>query len=237
MVTAEGRDLGADAAPLSLLAQVLAPGPGCDGDAHGIGSRIEPHLAVAEEDQRTEVALVEVIAAQRLHAGLLDGLTGVGNLEQVDVRRLVEATDVFAQAEHGGAAVLGRVAADALEDAQPVVERVREDVDVGVRPGDEVAIEPYGLSGYGGHDSGSGSAAPRTPLPLALHCPSRARRRVHWRRNSLPMNPFERSRRMLIRRSSRSASTHSGWIWTARVNIFSDTSARPITLYRRPMNR
>ena len=34
------------------------------------------------------------------------------------------------------------VAADALEDAEAVVQRVRQDVDLGLVPGDELAVHP-----------------------------------------------------------------------------------------------
>ena len=39
-------------------------------------------------------------------------------------------------------AVLGLVAADPLEDAGAVVQPMRQDVDLGVLPGDELAVVP-----------------------------------------------------------------------------------------------
>ncbi len=107
---------------------------------------MEPHGAVADEDERTDVALLEPVAAQAFENGLLQLLEGHGNVEQVDVRRLVEAAQVLRQPEHRRAAVGGAVAADALEDAEPVVERVGEDVDAGLVPVHELAVEPDRLA-------------------------------------------------------------------------------------------
>src|SRR5581483_2811148 len=56
-------------------------------------------------------------------------------------RRGLQPLQVLAQAEHGRTRA-GRVAADALEHAGAVVEPVRADVDAGVGPVDELAVEP-----------------------------------------------------------------------------------------------
>ena len=55
---------------------------------------------------------------------------------------LEEPTDVLAVAEDVAAAIGPLVAADALEHAEAVVERVGHDVDVGLVPGDQGAIHP-----------------------------------------------------------------------------------------------
>ena len=56
-----------------------------------------------------------------------------------------------------GAAVVALVAADALEDAETVVQRVREDVDARVLEGHELSIDPDLVDGIelrraGSHD-------------------------------------------------------------------------------------
>ena len=47
--------------------------------------------------------------------------------------------------------VVGLVGADALEHAHAVVQGVGEDVDLGVVPGDELAVHPDLLGGGDGH--------------------------------------------------------------------------------------
>jgi hypothetical protein len=61
--------------------------------------------------------------------------------------------------------------------------------------------------------------------------PLRQRRKIRLR------TPLSLSRRILMIRNSRIASTHCGLIWTARVNIFVAAPTRPIALYSRPSKR
>ena len=65
----------------------------------------------------------------------------VGQVEVVELGRLLEPLEVLAVAEDRRAA-LGLIAADALEDAGAVVQAVAEDVHLGVLPGDELAVLP-----------------------------------------------------------------------------------------------
>jgi hypothetical protein len=58
------------------------------------------------------------------------------------VRRAEQPLDVLAEPEDRGAAVVALVAADALEDAEAVVERVRQHVDARLLPAHERAVEP-----------------------------------------------------------------------------------------------
>src|SRR3954462_2585099 len=62
-------------------------------------------------------------------------------LHAVDFRRVEKALYVLAQAEDGGP-TFGLVTADAFEDARPVVQDVRHDVDPRVVPFDELAVVP-----------------------------------------------------------------------------------------------
>ena len=58
----------------------------------------------------------------------------------------VEPVHVLAEAEDRGAAVVALVAADALEDRETIVERVREHVHLRLVPGDQPAVEPDALA-------------------------------------------------------------------------------------------
>ena len=73
-----------------------------------------------------------------------DLLGRVGQLQVVELGRLREPVEVVGVAEDRRAA-LGLVAADPLEDAGPVVQPVAEHVDLGVLPGDELAVLPNQL--------------------------------------------------------------------------------------------
>ncbi len=72
VVAREGRDLGADAALHALVAEILAPRPGRDRDADRVVARIETHRAVADVDERPDVALAHLVRAQRREDRRLD---------------------------------------------------------------------------------------------------------------------------------------------------------------------
>src|SRR3989442_2810486 len=144
MEAREGARLDPDAVLHPLVTQVGAPRPGGDGDARR-GARREPHLAVAHEDDGAEVALAEPVGAHRLEAGVDQALARVRHRQLEDVRRAVATVDGLVQAEDRRAAVVALVAADALEDPEPVVQRVGEHVDLGGLPGHELAVEPDAL--------------------------------------------------------------------------------------------
>ena len=59
----------------------------------------------------------------------------------VEPRRRFQALEMVAMAKHGRA-LLGLVAADALEDPGAVVQPVGENMDLGVLPSDELAVHP-----------------------------------------------------------------------------------------------
>ena len=134
-------DLAAHAVLDAFVAQVGAPRPHGDGDVHGAGQRVEPHLPVAQVDDRPDVALLEAVDPD----GVLDRVDELGgrerDVDQEDLGAGEHAVDVVREPEHGCAA-RRRIGADALEHAAAVVQRVREDVDLGVVPVDELAIHP-----------------------------------------------------------------------------------------------
>ncbi len=77
-------------------------------------------------------------------------LGGVGHRHVVELGRAQQALDVLGVAEHRRAE-LGVVAAHALEDAGAVVQAVRQDVDLGVLPGDEFSVHPDEVGGLHVH--------------------------------------------------------------------------------------
>src|SRR5207302_2260088 len=82
--------------------------------------------------------------------GVDDLQRGEGDVDQEDLGAVEEAGDVVGEPEHGRAARC-RVGADALEHAAAVVQRVRQDVDLGVVPVDELAVHPDLLDLVQGH--------------------------------------------------------------------------------------
>ena len=130
----------------ALVPEVRTPRPRRDRDARGRPRR-EPHLAVAHERDRPEVACLQGVRADGVDACLRDRVGRERHSHVQDVRRAEEPLDVLRQPEDCGAAVVSLVAADALEHAEPVVQRVREDMDVRLVPRDERAVEPdaFGL--------------------------------------------------------------------------------------------
>ena len=103
---------------------------------------VEPHLAVAAEGERADVAGAQPITADQLLRRLADLVQRVIERQVVEVRGLLQALEVVAVAEDRRYLGLGVVAADALEDPGAVVKPVREHVDVGVVPGHELAVFP-----------------------------------------------------------------------------------------------
>src|SRR4029077_2772908 len=99
------------------------------------------HLAVAAEHDRTHVAGGHAVRCDRL----VDRRGQVGRRQAqvplVQRRRAPQPLQVRVQAEHGRA--LGRrVGADSLEHARAVVQRVRQDVDLGIVPRYETPVTP-----------------------------------------------------------------------------------------------
>jgi hypothetical protein len=95
----------------------------------------------AVEDERADVARLEVVALHAVDLGGIDLFPRERDLHPVDVRRVEEAVGVVAQAEDGGT-VDCLVAADAFEDAHAVVQRMGQDVGGRLAPRHHLAVVP-----------------------------------------------------------------------------------------------
>ena len=133
---------GADAVGLALVAEVAPPRPRRDRDVDRRVEREEAHRPVAAVDQRADVAGALAVAADQLERRLAQLLARERDVHVVHLRRLEQPVDVLLVAEDRRALRLGVVAADALEDAGPVVQAVRQHVDLRVLPRDELAVHP-----------------------------------------------------------------------------------------------
>ena len=134
-------DLHAHALGDGVVAQVGTPRPRSDGDVGRAGAGGESHLAIAVVGDRAEVAGVESGVGDDVLAGLHDGRHVVRHRHAEDLRRVVEALNVLGQPEDGRT-LLGFVGTDAFEDASAVMERVGEDMDLGVLPRHHLAVHP-----------------------------------------------------------------------------------------------
>ena len=141
VVAGEGGNLRPDAVFQAVLAEIRPPRPGRDRHAGRVVRHIESHVAVAHEHDGPDVALHQLVDAD----GFADG---VGNLlfperhrQQTDMRGGEQPVHVLVQAEDGRAP-FALVAADALEGGQTVMQAVRQDMDLGVLPGYELAVQP-----------------------------------------------------------------------------------------------
>ena len=101
----------------------------------------DAELAVAEERDRADVTGGQAVRGDQLVRGGAQLGDRVRQIHEEHLRGVLQALQVIPQAEHRRA-LLGLVAADSLEDARPVVEPVDADVDLRVRPVDELAVHP-----------------------------------------------------------------------------------------------
>ena len=153
---------------------------------------VQVPAAGVEPDERADVALVVAVPDDRLLDGRDQVVGGPGNLAESEApRRSRSRVDVLAEPEDRRA-LRGRVAADSLEDADPVVKAGRQEGDRRLRGVHELPVHPDGLrlDGLGGHG-------------VPFSAPSRARSR--WRRSCRWWKPRRRIRAAEGPRSERPA--------------------------------
>jgi len=123
-----------------------APLPDGDHGLHRVVERVQAHRPVAAVDERADVTTLEPVAHDQLVRDLAQLLLREGQVHVVELGRLLEAVEVVVIAEDRR--TLRRlIGPDALEDAGPVVQSVREYVHLGVLPGDELSVQPDEVGG------------------------------------------------------------------------------------------
>ena len=142
METLEGGGLHPDAFLQTLFPQIRTPGPGGDRDPDRVRASMQTALAFADEDDRSDVTLFELIGADGVEARLRYLFGGERDFQTQDVSRIEQAVVVLGQPEDGGAAVLTGVAANSLEHADAVVQSMGEDMYLGLVPGHQRAVHP-----------------------------------------------------------------------------------------------
>ena len=127
----------ADALETLLHREVGAPLPCCDCEMNFRRLRRDADLLRAAPGDRADVAVGELVGLDHVAADLIDLGDRVRHLEVERGGAVDEALRMLAQLEDG--AVVG---AQALEHAATVVQRMRQDVNVGLTPRDHLAVEP-----------------------------------------------------------------------------------------------
>src|SRR5713101_9556227 len=110
METLEGRGLHPDAFFQTLFAEVRAPGPGGDRDTDGVRAGMQTALAFADENDRSDITLFELVGAHGIETCLLHLFGGERDFQAENMGRIEQAVAVLDQPKNGGAAVLTGVA-------------------------------------------------------------------------------------------------------------------------------
>ena len=173
IVAGPGRDLHPDPLLHRVVAQVGAPGPAGNRHVHRARERVQPHLAVAVVRDRPDVARRQPGRCDGVLRGLDELLHRVGDLHADDLGAAEEPLDVVGEPEHRRT-LRSLVRTDPLEHPGAVVERVRQHVDAGVLPVDEIAVHPDLGRGRDGH--GRSLEVGRRALERYCAIPSRSTR-------------------------------------------------------------
>ena len=135
------RDLRLDPLRLARLAEVRTPGKADDHDVHRVPRRCNPELAVPVEGDRAHVTRRQPVDGDDLVGRRSDLLDRVREVHVEHLRRVREAYEMVGEAKYRRPRRCV-VAANPFEYAGAVVEPVRGNVDLRVRPVDELAVHP-----------------------------------------------------------------------------------------------
>src|SRR5262245_17711739 len=138
-----------DALVNRLLAEIFAPDPARDVDLDRVVERVDAEPAVAADDNRAQITLLESVDSHDFQAGLDQLIDRIFELRAVDFAGIVQPLDVLAQSEDGRP-LRRRVAANAFEQRRAVMDHMRHDVDLRVVPIDHSSVVPYFLRGFRG---------------------------------------------------------------------------------------
>ena len=131
---------------------VFAPGEVGDVDLHGAALGIDADFAVAAQRDGPDVARRHAVGLDHVdHAGA-QLVEREGQRHAVNLGRVEQALHVLGQAKHRRPVRLP-VAANALKHAGAIVDHVAHHVNVGLLPGNQVAVVPDLRGGLDGHES------------------------------------------------------------------------------------
>ena len=129
---------------------VFAPGEVGDVDLDGRALGADADFAIAAERDGPDVAGRNAIGFNQIHHAGAKLVEGKGQLHAIDLGRIEQPLHVLGKAKDGRALRLA-IAANAFKHAGAVVDYVAHHMDVGLLPGDEVAVVPDLRGGLDGH--------------------------------------------------------------------------------------
>src|SRR5262249_51138512 len=113
-----------------------------DESANGVVRRIDAHRALADIDQRSKVRLVELVLPQEFDRGAAQIFERIAARQVAELAGVEESLDVLAKTKDRGGAVSTLVRANPFESSEPVVQRVRKNMNLCVVPIDELSVHP-----------------------------------------------------------------------------------------------
>jgi len=180
MMTGVRRGLYADAFGQAFFAQIRAPGPGGNCHMNRVAARGHAHLLGTDPDQRAQVAGFQLVRAHDFLLCFDHGLHVERDLHLEDLGRVVQPLRVFLQPEDRRA-IDGVVSADTLEHCHAVMQAVREHVQSGIAPVDQLAVFPdFSVAVSHGHVRFSSEYF--KPAILADSAPVPIARKWRWQR-------------------------------------------------------
>ena len=131
-------------------AEIGAPAPTGHVEIDRRIERVHTNIAIAAQNDGLHVARIHLVDANEFAGDVGEFVHGVGKLHAIDAGGIDQPLHVLADAEDGRA-LLGFVAANALENGGAVADDVRKNVQRGVVPVDPFSVVPDFLRRLNGH--------------------------------------------------------------------------------------
>ncbi|CAB4816632.1 unannotated protein [freshwater metagenome] len=141
VMTGPRRDLCADPLRERIFTEVRAPWPASNRNIDRARKRVQPHFAVAVIGDRADVGRRKPRRFDDVLCGLDQLIDAIWHVHAQDLRRVVQALDVFGKPEYRRT-LWGFIRANSFEDAHSVMKGVGENVDLRVVPIDERSVHP-----------------------------------------------------------------------------------------------
>src|SRR5262249_34073884 len=146
VVACKRRDTNSDAFSQGSFTKIRTPWPHRNGHTDRVVTVVDTHLTIAQVNQWANVALTHIVDLHGVDNGTPHVILRPGHFHASDMRRMKQALEMFLEAENGWSTRCV-ITANALKDAEPVVEGMAEHVYLGLVPIDKLSIHPNLLCG------------------------------------------------------------------------------------------
>src|SRR3990170_4917042 len=102
--------------------------------------RIETHFSQSDKGQWPDITFLKTVDPDGIQNRLFDFLRGAGRRKTEDLTRIEQPADVFIQTKDRRAAIRQRVAADPLKIPGPIVEGMRQNMNLGLFPRNHLSV-------------------------------------------------------------------------------------------------